>query len=179
MVNRFAGAAGAVSVAALLSLAGCATTSGTAATSKVAGFDGARVVNIQPHGTACTSMACEAIGAQWSSARPDSAIVRVAIVNEIVGITGAEFKIGDRVVRPVKLTPLTEFNTQPGSLKESAADFAIGLADVRLIASGQQRVWLRVHTTRGYSDAAIIDGSLDSKAYHALKRFLAEIDTGK
>lgn len=164
---------------ACAALAGCATTTGTAPTSSIAGFDGARIVKIQPHGAACTSMVCEAIGAEWSSARPSSAIVRVAIINDIVGITGAEFKIGEKIVRPVKLTPLTEFNTQAGGLKESAADFAIDLADVRAMASGQQRVWLRVHTVRGYSDAAIIDGSLDSKAYHALRRFLAEVDAGK
>lgn len=168
--------AGAVLLAAL---SGCATTSGTAPTSSIAGFDGARVVNIQPHGAACTSMSCESIGAQWSSARPASAIVRVAIVNELVGITGAEFKIGERVVRPTKLTALTDFSTPGAGLKESAADFAMQLADVREIATGQQRVWLRVHTLRGYRDVAVIDGATDSKAYHALRRFLAEVDAGK
>lgn len=39
-----------------------------------------------------------------------------------------------------------------------------------------KRTWLRVHTTGDYIDDAVIDGSTDSKPYHALKRFLTSVD---
>jgi len=38
------------------------------------------------------------------------------------------------------------------------------------------RVWVRVGTTSGTVDGAVIDDSRDSKAYNALKRFIAQVD---
>ena len=45
--------------------------------------------------------------------------------------------------------------------------------------AGAQRAWLRVHTTDGYVEDAIVDGSTDSKALHAMRRFLSEVDRAK
>lgn len=164
---------------AALTLAGCATTSGTAPTSTISGFDGGRVVNIAPHGAACTEFFCPGLGAQWNSTRPDSAVVTVAIFNEIRGITGAQISVDGQATTWRKLTPLTNFSRAGDPLKVSSADFSVPMREVRAIASGQHRVWLRVLTTAGYSEVAVIDGSTDSKAFHALRRFVAEVDGTK
>ncbi len=157
-------------------LYGCANTAGTAPTAAVSGFDGARVVDIAPHGAACTSFFCPALGAQWSSKAPDSALLTVAVFNDIRGITGAQLSIDGAVLELRKTTALTNFSRPGDAVKTSFADFAVPLDRLRAAASGQHRVWLRVVTTQGAIDAAVIDGTTDSKAYHALRRFLADID---
>ncbi len=163
--------------AALLS--SCATTSGTAPKTATSGFDGARVVTIEPHGAACREFFCPGLGAQWRSDAPELALVRVAIFNEIRGITGAQISVDDQATTWRKVTPLTDFS-RPGSLlKVSSADFAVPLEQVRVIASGQRRVWLRVLTTAGSMEVPVIDGQTDSKAFHALRRFVAEVDAAQ
>lgn len=164
-------------LAALLSaaLAGCATTSGVAPRESRSGFDGARVVTIEGHGNACQTMLCTGLGAQWTSARPESAILSVYVFSEIRGITGAQVSVD--ALPPLRLTPLpglTNFSVDSG-VRKSRSDFAVPLATVRQIA-GAQRAWLRVQTTNGYIEDAIVDGSVDSHALHALRRFLAQVD---
>ena len=51
------------------------------------------------------------------------------------------------------------------------------MTDLRAIADAR-RVWVRVSSTRGWSEQAIVDGDTDSKALHALRRFLAQVDSG-
>jgi hypothetical protein len=167
---------GAAAALSSLALAGCmATTSGLQPTSVRSGFDGARVVNIAGHGVACRTVLCPGLGAQWSDKNPQTAIVTVYLFNEIKGVTGAQLAIDGRIVTLQPIPGLTNFS-RPGDLvKESRRDFTVGLGDVRAVASAQ-RAWLRVQTTDGYVEEAIIDGATDSKALHALRRFLAEVD---
>lgn len=163
---------------AAFALASCANTSGLEAKTTSSGFDGARVVDIQPHGAACTGMVCPGLGAQWSSKAPDSAIVTVAVFHEIRGITGAEVSVAGQATRLKAMGVITTFSRPGDPLRVSRTDFAAPLALVRSMASAE-RVWLRVHTTDGYIEAAIVDGQLDSKAVHALRRFISQVDAAK
>lgn len=84
-------------VAAALALAGCAT--GSQPTSRVSGLDGSRVVTVPGHGNACSGVVCTGLGAQWSSATPDHALLVVYVFNDVRAITGASLSVGGRVHR--------------------------------------------------------------------------------
>lgn len=161
--------------AAALALAGCATTTGTAPTDARSGYDGARVVNIAAHGGACTSMLCPAIGAQWNDKRPDVAIVTVALMNAWQPITGARLMIDGKETRLDPLPGITTFSAPVQGMRESTRDFTAPLATVRALSTAG-KAWLRVGTTDGNVEVAIIDGATDSKALHAMRRFLALVD---
>lgn len=163
-------------IALCIIVAACSTTSGTAPTVYRSGFDnGARTVEIDPHGNACTSVECTGLGAQWSQARPDQVILLVHVFYQIVGISAAEINIdGTVTVLTPTLTP-TQFDTSVRYAESSTKGFVVPIGIVRRIVTAR-RVWIRVHTTKGYIEDAVIDGSTDSKAYHALKRFLSSVD---
>lgn len=154
--------------------AGCATTAGTAPTETRAGFDGARVVDIAPHGAACSSMPCVSLGAQWSSANPSSALLRVRLTGSAyTGIRRVDLSI-DGATRALETSAgLTRFSSAVPPLRDSDQVFGVPLATVQALATAR-RAWVRVHTGEGYIDAAVIDGDADSKAVHALRRFLAQ-----
>jgi hypothetical protein len=154
--------------------AGCATTTGTAPTETRAGFDGARVVDIAPHGAACTGMPCVSLGAQWSSANAASALLRVRLTGSAyTGIRRVELNI-DGITRSLETSAgLTRFSSAVPPLRDSDQVFGVPLATVQALATAR-RAWVRVHTGEGYIDAAVIDGDADSKAVHALRRFLAQ-----
>lgn len=169
-----------LAIAALLclSVAACATTDGLAAKSTTSGFDGARVVSIPAHGAACTQSVCPGLGANWSSQLPTTAILTVSLFNDISGITGAAVNVNGETVTLKRLGVITNFSRPGDPLRQSRADFAAPLQLVRQIAAAD-RAWLRVNTTDGYIEAAIVDGQTDSKALHAMRRFLAELDAGQ
>lgn len=164
-----------ISASCLMFLAGCATTSGTGPNVSHSGFDNAKVVSINPHGNACTGMVCTGLGAQWNGKRPSETILMIHIFNSINAITGAKLNIdGEQYVLKMTET-LTNFS-QPGAmLKESSKGFVVPTDLVRKITNSR-RTWLRVSTTSGYLEDAVIDGQTDSKAFHAMKRFLAEVE---
>ena len=70
----------AATVVALLQ--GCAT-GGSPPTSRVSGLDGSRVVTVPGHGNACSGVVCTGLGAQWSSATPDHALLVVYVFNDV------------------------------------------------------------------------------------------------
>ena len=84
-------------VAAALALAGCAT--GSPPTSRVSGLDVYRVVTVPGHGNACSGVVCTGLGAQWSSATPDHALLVVYVFNDVRAITGVSLSVGGRVHR--------------------------------------------------------------------------------
>lgn len=155
-------------------VAGCATTTGLAPTESRAGFDGARVVDIAPHGAACSSMPCVSLGAQWSSANPTAALLKVRLTGSAyTGIRRVELSI-DGATRSLETSAgLTRFSSSVPPLRDSEQVFGVQLATVQALATAT-RAWVRVHTGEGYIDAAVIDGDTDSKALHALRRFLAQ-----
>lgn len=158
-------------------LVGCSTTMGTGAEVTSSGFDGARVVTINGHGNACKGVLCTGLGAHWTSKNPAEAILVVYLFNDIKAITGAKLNIDGQTYDLSTMQPFTNFNELGAPMKESRKGFIVPLDLVRKITTSQ-RAWLRVQTTGGYAEDAVIDGQTDSKAYHALKRFLAAVDKG-
>lgn len=157
-------------------LMGCSTTSGTGPNVSHSGFDNARVVTISGHGNACKGMLCTGLGAQWMSKNPTEAVLVVYLFNDIKGITGAKLNIDGQTYDLSVMQPFTNFNEFGTATKESRKGFLVPLGLARKITASQ-RTWLRVQTSRGYIEDAVIDGPTDSKSYHALKRFLAAVDT--
>jgi hypothetical protein len=165
-------------ICSLAVIAGCATTSGTGPTVSRSGFDGSTVVDINPHGNDCSSMTCTGLGAQWSSATPDAAILKVQVFNDITAITGAKLNVDGQVIDLEPLRGLTNFDTSTPGLKISVKGYQVKLSDLRRIA-GAQRAWLRVSTPSGYIEDRIVEGPADSKALHAIRRFLAAVDQAR
>ena len=162
--------AGVIGIASIL--AGCSTTSGLGAQTGVSGFDGKKHVRIAPHGAACTSMVCPAIGAVWIEDAPNLVGLNFEVVNDIRAINAAELNIDGEIIK-LSNTDLTRFNTDIGvsSAKTYTTDFKV--VD-RIINS--KRTWVRLSTSKGYVEAAIIDGGKDSKAFNALKRFKDQVE---
>lgn len=162
-------------VAAAMFLSGCSTTSGTGPVVSHSGFDNAAVVRINPHGNACTGMVCTGLGGHWNAARPDEAILVVSVFNSINAITGAKLNIDGEVHQLRIMETFTNFSEFGAATKESRKGFLVSTSLIRKITTSK-KTWLRVNTTSGYMEDAVVDGSKDSKAFHALKRFLSEID---
>lgn len=155
-------------------ISGCATTSGTDPVAGYSGFDNAKTVSIPPHGNACSSMVCTGLGAQWNSSSPDSAILIVQVFNEYAAISRAELNIDGEKVSLSPAQTVTDFSSPGSVMRESSRGFGISFSVIEKILSAK-RVWLRVHTPTGYIEDPVIDGEKDSKAYHALSRFVTAV----
>lgn len=162
-------------IGALSLLPGCSTTSGMAPTVEKSGFDGATIVSIDPHGNGCSSYVCTGLGAQWSSTRPLDAILRVRVFNEYKAITSVRLMIDSEFFEPKPVQPTTSFERPVGSILYSTRTFSVPLAEIRKITSAK-KAWLRVTTTDGYLEDPIVDRDRDSKALHALRRFVTLLD---
>ena len=157
-----------------LAISGCASTSGLAAKETTSGYSGKRFVEISPHGVDCSSMICPMLGAQWDESTPNQAVLLVGLANTYEGITGAKFMIdGEEFVVGSKVS-MTDFESL-GSYKSSTAGFRVPLSLIRNITEAET-AWLRLSTQTGYIEERIIDKSGDSKAFHALSRFINKID---
>lgn len=163
-----------LAILAALLAAGCATTTGLAPQQVRSGFDGARVVTIASHGNACTTVLCTGLGLEWSDKLPETAILTATVYGVWRPITGAQISVDGRVVTLGRPAGITNFSPPGDPFRISRRDFTVPMSAVRGIAASQ-RAWLRVQTTDGYIEHAIIDGSTDSKAYHAIGRFLAQV----
>lgn len=156
----------------LLSLcAGCSTSTGLSPEVAHGGFDNARTVNIPPHGNAISGMIGTGIGAQWSEAKSDQVILIIAVFNTYTGITGAELNIDGEKIALTPTAGVTDMNAGGDIMKTSTKGFVTQLDTVEKIIKSK-RTWLRVHTPTGSMENAVIDGAKDSKAYHALIRFM-------
>jgi len=122
-------------------------------------------------------MICTGLGAQWSSKHPVDAVLVVSLFNEVRAIVGAQLNIDGKVYDLSNAQPFTNFSDFGAATKESRKGFIVPIDLIRKIASSQ-RTWLRVTTTAGNFEDAVIDGQTDSKAFHALRRFLATVDQG-
>ena len=162
-------------------LAGCATNSGSDATEHRSGFSGGRIVSISPHGAICPiatmGVGCSSLGAYWDSTRPDRAQLVVMLLDaRYKSISGLDLNIDGRITRLEPISLPTASERIPGAgVVQSSRHFATTLAIVRELKSAK-RVWLRIHTLDGYLESAIIDGAQDSKAYHAIGRFVEQVD---
>lgn len=98
----------------------------------------------------------------------------VNIINEYRGITGAQLNMDGQVLTLKKTATATTMDAS-GGMKQSTQSFIVPLSLIRDITNSQ-RTWLRVQTPSGSYEDAVIDGAKDSKAFHALKRFLSSVD---
>lgn len=121
-------------------------------------------------------MPCVAIGAQWSSRHPTTAIVTVMMLGpKFTGIQRVALSI-DGKEQTFQPNGITRFEPGLSALaRESRQDFVMPLSTLRDL-QGSKRAWIRVSTLDGYIDQAIIDGPKDSKALHAIGRLLTAID---
>jgi hypothetical protein len=159
-----------------LMLSGCATTSGTNPIVSKSGFNNSKTVSIATHGNACSTIVCTGLGAQWDSSEPEKAILVVSIINEIKAITGAELNIDGAKQTLTPTLSVTSFESL-GYIKSSSKGFVVSASTIDEIINAK-RVWIRTHTPTGYMEDAVIDGGKDSKAFHALRRFMVEVKKG-
>lgn len=156
-------------------LAACSNKSGLDPSVTYSGFDNAKVVSIEPHGVACSNMTCLAIGAQWNASKPSKAVIVIGIYNDYSIIKSAELNIdGEKIMidDARTLTGLSSFNAP---MMSSTKGFAVDLDVIKKILASS-RTWLRVHTVNGYIENPVIQPGEDSKAFHALDRFMKSVD---
>lgn len=138
------------------------------------GYDNAKTVEISPHGSVCESMGCNVIsvGAQWSEAKPEDAFLVLSTYSYYQNMTGLRVKVNGEEYA-LGSTGLTD-HTHVGGVKESTQAFPVPYALIKKMSNADS-VWMRVDTPTGYVDYAIKTGDSDSKAYHALKRFVTAV----
>lgn len=155
-----------------LMMVGCSTTSGSSAKTSVSNFDGSRSVSVSAHGAACTSMICPMLGATWVEKYPDTMGFTVQVLNDITNISSVAFNIDGEIIQlnSIGLTDFDRVANAKISRKSIVADYSV----VEKILNSK-RTWMKVSTSNGPLEVAIIDGSTDSKAFHALKRFDAQV----
>ena len=151
-------------------LSGCSTSDGLASKTSHSGFDNARVVKIAPHGTACKTMQCITVGAEWHESAKQQVFLDVGVPNQIIGITYVELNIDGK--KSYNKTYKTTNFTKPAGLNYSTNSVKIPMSTIDAILNSK-KTWIRIGTTKGTMENFIIDGGVDSKAYHALKRFRA------
>lgn len=157
-------------LALVLACAACGHSIGTGPTVKRSGFDDAAVVDISPHGLSDYSYM--GLGAQWTSARPESAILTICAYST-TNISGAEAKVdGKRYDLSLADTP-TQFR-HTSYLSESCRDF-VGTLDLVYRMTKAKAAWVRIHTSGGSMEGFVVKDGEDSKAYYALKRFLGAV----
>ena len=157
-------------------LIGCSTTSGTGARTNVSNFDGTKSVIIAPHSAACKSMICPLLGATWLDTQPNNIGFSVELLNEIAIINSVAFNIDGEIIK-IDAPLSTDFNQD--SVAKSSRTVVVTRYIVLKKILQSKRTWMRLSTSKGNYEVAIIDGSLDSKAYNALKRFDAQVNTVK
>jgi len=147
-------------------------TAGTGPDVSYSGFDDAKVVSINPHGL--SDYSSMGLGAQWTSARPADAIVTICVYTT-AGISSAEVKV-DGMVHGLDATrSLTQFSRMgTTAMTESCQDF-VGTIDLLREIVASKKAWVRVRTTGGHMEGFVVNGQEDSKAFYALKRFLAAV----
>lgn len=162
----------------LLFVGGCSNSIGSAPETTHSGFDGATIVVINGHGNGGSSMIASGLGARWSSKRPDDAVLVVYVFNDITAITGAQLNIDGEIYHLKGSETFTKFDADTVNritVKESRKGFHVPLDLISKITKSS-KTWLRVQTTKGLIEDPVVDGSNDSKAFHALKRFLVAVE---
>lgn len=167
-----------LSIGLAIAVAGCASDAGLAPTSRISGFDGSRNVAIEPHGADCASMLgdCIGIGAQWSSSTPNTVLILPRVYMRYASISAASLSIDGQAVELRGPIGITRITGGPNTLtRESTATFSTSLDTLRKLASAE-RAWLRIVTMDGRIESALIEPGKDTKAIHAMRRFLDEVD---
>jgi hypothetical protein len=135
-------------------------------------FNGNRVVEIEPQRNTCEyAVACSALGAQWDSSAFDYAALLVRVPG-IVGILGLQINIDGRISRLDPIDKLTDMST---NYQRSTIRFLIPVETIREIVHSQITM-VRIRTTGITYDDQVVGDKEQSRAYEALKKFLAAVD---
>jgi hypothetical protein len=136
------------------------------------------------------SMICSLLGAVWNSNSPEKAQFVVEYDGDYSSIDAAALNIDGKVIElePVDATTsysndMAEYGVNQSSAmnvltRESKRNFWTSIDLIRQIETSRN-VKLRVVTGRVTIDSVIIDGGADSKAYHALERFLQQVSQSR
>jgi hypothetical protein len=151
---------------------GCATTSGLNPQTAVSNFDGVKSVAIVPHGAACKSMVCPMIGATWLDDQPNNVGLSVQLLNETANIHFVSFNIDGEIIT-LKPLGLTRFDKGAAGNYSQVTMVTSYSVLTKILQS--KRTWMKVSTSKGGHEVAIIDGTVDSKAFNALKRFDTQV----
>jgi hypothetical protein len=151
---------------------GCATTSGLNPQTAVSNFDGVKSVAITPHGAACKSMVCPMVGASWLDNQPDNVGITIQLFNEIANIHSVSFNIDGEMIT-LKPLGITRFDEAVGTNYSQVTMVTSYSFLTKILQS--KRTWMKVSTSKGAHEVAIVDGTVDSKAFNALKRFDAQV----
>lgn len=153
-------------------LTGCATTTGTNPQTLISKFDGVKSVGIQAHGGACKDFTCPMLGATWLDNQPNNVGFSVKVTNLIANIHTVSFNIDGEIIT-INAISKTDFNQEFGLNYSSTVVVTNYSLLTKILQS--KRTWMKVSTSKGAYEVAIIDGATDSKAFHALKRFDTQV----
>lgn len=157
-------------------LIGCSTTSGLKPITSTSSFDGVKSVGIKPHGAMCKGVVCPSLGATWLDNQQDNVGFSVELFNTIENIYSLSFNIDGEIITIKALQP-TIFSQSVGTNTSITSIVTEYKLLTKILQS--QRTWMKVSTSKGAYEAAIIDGLTDSKAFHALKRFDTQVNEAK
>lgn len=162
---------------------GCATSSGLNTTVSSSDFDNSKTIDIAPHGLSCkkTLPYCPSVGFRWSDKTPDNAYIRLAVydlssVNTVGGnylsIKDLRLKINGEVVtlKPVG-NGLTNYSYDKTVGKTSVQVYEVPISLLKNIYSSKETLVQIVTDKRNLEDY-FVKSDADTKAYHALGRFL-------
>ena len=169
----------------VISVAGCANTSGLQAKTSVSEFDGTKSIVIPAHGMNCKKMpVCDMIGFSWTSKAPELAGFMVEIndfrgsgSSEYFAIKSVNIKIDEEVI---SLTPLDKLSGSDFDYDKTTfyttttRGFEAPISLLNKIKNS------KITKTQIITDGATFedtfkDGDKNSKAYYAMLRFLEQI----
>ncbi|GEM_PF-821351 len=162
-----------------LALFSCSANLGFKPETTISGFDQSKTVYIRPHGNLVNnawslSEQGSSLGAEWSESNGNRALLHLKIAgSEYFGITKLHLNI-DGVKSSLKANGVTDFEINSLSLKTSSQSFATDLKTIENLAYAKN-AWLRIFTTDGYLENAVVKDGVGGKSYYALQRFMDEV----
>lgn len=166
---------------ALLAFAvtGCANTSGLDAKTSQSTFDGAKTVRIAPHSLGCKS-ACSTMGFGWTSKSPNDVFVDLKMIQlpDYKSIQQLRFNIDGQISNFKPIQTLTDYKNEGVLGKTATQSFVIPQSYAKKLHNSKD-VRVQIVTEAGSVDDYLIIGDKDSKAYHALGRFLTQLSQAK
>ncbi|WP_372810067.1 hypothetical protein [Pseudoalteromonas nigrifaciens] len=169
-----------------LGVLGCATSSGLNPTTSKSEFDNTKTIDIKPHGLSCknTGVYCPTLGFRWEDDSPSTAAIRLVILDlySSQSIGGDYVRIGNLRLKIdgelVTLSPvgsgLTSYNYDKITGRTSTQAYVVPKSLLNKIYSSKETL-VQVVTDKGDIEDYIIKPNADTKAYHALNRFLEAI----
>lgn len=163
------------------SLLGCATTSGLDAKTTTSDFDKSKRVSIAPHGSVCTNnyATCALLGFTWTDKKPEQSNILVQVTEPTNGgeyhsIITTKLNIdGDIITLKPSIGDTNSFDYNE-VFKTSSRLYDVPLSTLNKVKLS------KITKIQVIADGAIIEGDLkdgdkNTKAYHAMLRFLDQI----